>query len=138
MKVFIYVMFFLAGTVQAENTIESYSHRELLNMANAYVAVTKFAATKSNKSNDVNIDTLLKAAEFKGYVSSYLDFSQEGDTATIVRSCISRQTVEQIAVNVADVLINAKPDRQIGPRDRFEIALLSYCMVSGETKKSPN
>jgi hypothetical protein len=107
-------------------------------MANAYISVAKLAATKSNQSSDVNVDTLLKAAEFKGYVSSYLDFSQQGDTAPIIRSCISRQTVEQIAFDVASLLTNAKPDRRLGPRDRFAIALLSYCMVTSEDKKSPN
>jgi D-alanine-D-alanine ligase-like ATP-grasp enzyme len=97
------------GNLHAREYIESYSHKEFLQLARATVAVVE---DMKNDSRNTDINMIMKSTEFTGYVASYLDFAQEGESKEIIRSCVANKSVVEIAVNVAYLLSENEPNRE--------------------------
>ncbi len=115
------------NTVQAEGIIESHSHKEIARLARSTVAAIEGVR---EKNRDITIEMLTDAAIFKGYISAYLDFAQEGESKETVRKCVTSKPTAVIAYNVALALLKQKINREVGAHTHVAFTVLAYCAIS--------
>jgi len=116
------ISLFAAGVAyaQAADRAWSYTMEELYDRASAYKQIVQ---RKVPKEPEAQLETSLKAAEFKGYVAGILDKA----TDATIRDCTKRLTVTLIAARAASAITSVPLNRAGHPSGHIHLAIYFAC-----------
>lgn len=106
---------------------EVYNYEKLQGIATAFIKT--YEDFVHNQSAQTDTEMLIHASEYKGYVGSFLDVEQRDQdlSDSVIKQCLMHATLEEIALNVAYLVVELPPMPNIGATENFSLAVQAYC-----------